>query len=228
MNLAERPVTLRRPWWRRLLDLRRRPVPFAGQRPRLRRGPRGLMRWAVWGVVVLVVAVVVDKQASTVTMDVTDHFAKPTQTDATFTGFTGAQNHGPSLLSDPYNNTYWQCSSPGDCSNTVLTATFGGDIDLLDIAITPGTGTDSQDSDTTLLPEKMLVTLAYADGHTTTSTISFGNSSAPVVFRIRGNDVSRVQFQALPAHNANAASGAGLAIADIEFFARNTAGVQNS
>jgi hypothetical protein len=223
MSLAENPVSLRRPWWRRLLDLRRRPVPFAGQRPRLRRGPRGLMRWAVWGVVVLVVAVVVDKQASTVTTDITDHFAKQVQTNATFTGFASTQNHGPNLLTDSYSNTYWQCVRSGDCNGIMLTANFHNSIDLLDIAIIPGTGTDDQDFQTTPHPDSMIVTLHYADGHMTSSMIHFADSPQPEIFHIRGNDVDQVTFTAKSAFEISNPP-TGLAIADIEFFTRNTTG----
>jgi hypothetical protein len=223
MSLAGRPGTTRRPWWRRLLDWRRREIPYAGQRPRLRRGIDRLVRWVVVAGLLSVVGYAVNAQAGTAVMNVEDHFARPVPIFAdTVTASHADRDHPVGNLHDSYSNTWWGTGEVGDGAGAYVDAVFGQPVNLLDIVITPGAGVAQDAFTAQSRPETMDVTLIRADGTSTVKRITLADTPGAETFTMRGDDVVRVRFTIVSAYLAGS-PGAEVAIAEIEFFIRNAA-----
>ena len=225
MSLAAGPGKVgRRPWWRRLLDWRRREVPYAGQRPRLRQGVGRLVRRIVLVALVVLVVVEIDLHAGTATTDVEDHFASPVQVYAdSITASSQDPQHLAKLMADGFNNTYWGSDKQGDNTGVSIDAGFNQPIDLLDVIITPGATIEEDTFTTQSRPESLGVTLYKADGTSTQTTITFNDSVGPETFALRANDISKIQFTVKSIYQGNgaAADATELAVTQIEFFARN-------
>jgi hypothetical protein len=210
-----------RPWWRRLLDWRRREVPYAGQRPRLRRDPARLIRWGAVLVVVGVAAYAADTWGSTAVADVEDHFTHPASVFAsTVTASRSDPGHPVADLHDSYNNTWWGTGESGDGAGTYVNATFAQPISLLDIVITPGAGVAQDAFTSQSRPQTIDVTLTQADGTTTGTTLTLTDSPGPETFAVHGDDVTSIRFTLESAYLASPGQDAEVAIAEIEFFAK--------
>jgi hypothetical protein len=223
MLLAALPAgPARRPWWRRLLDWRRREVPYAGQRPRLRRSGGHLVRWVVLLVIAGVVAYAADAWSGTAVADVEDHFAHRTITFATtVTASSSDPGHPVANLHDGYNNTWWGTGEQGDGAGVHVDATFAQPINLLDIVITPGAGVAQDAFTAQSRPQTIQVTLTRADGTSTSTMLTLPDSPGPETFAIHGNDTTKVRFTIESAYRASAGPGTEVAIAEIEFFAKS-------
>ena len=224
MSLAAHPGGARRKvWWRRLLNWRRRPVPYAGQRPRLRHGIGRVVRWTVWATVLVVLAFEIDWHAGTAVMDVEDHFITPVETPADSWSVPHSLPAYPAKnLYNGYYNTWWGSNVGGTSTGVTLTAKFNQPIDLLDLIITPGAGTDPSTFDAESRPETMDMTLVKADGSTTKTTLGFNDAAGPATFKVRANDVSSIVFTIESAYlGSGPAATTYVAITQIEFYTRS-------
>ena len=225
MNLASGPGAIaRRPWWRRLWDRRRREIPYAGQRPRLRHGVARLVRRVVLVAVVVVLAFEIDAYAGTATMNVEDHFATPVQA---FVTKISASHEDPShpfaAIHDGFNNTWWGTGEAGDGSGVHVDATFGQPINLLDLIITPGAGVAQDAYTSQSRPETIDVTLYKADNSSTQSSITLNDTPGAQTFKVRGNDVTHVRLTIKSAYLADVPGQTPeVAIAEIEFYVRSS------
>jgi hypothetical protein len=143
MSLAAGPAAARRrPWWRRLLNWRRREVPYAGQRPRLRHGVGRLVRRVVLVALLVLVIVEISLNASTGATDVQDHFSTPVHVYADkITASSQDPKHLAKLLGDGYNTTWWGSDVTGENTGVSVSAAFDQPIDLMDVIVTPGATT---------------------------------------------------------------------------------------
>jgi hypothetical protein len=231
MLLTLRPDPAHLPWWRRLFHwfrrfgLRRGELPFAGQRPRLRRGPGRLVRWLGLAAVVGLLAFAADTWAGAAVTDVKDHFAHRYRVFPTaFTASHSDPAHPVADLHDGYNNTWWGTGEAGDGAGTYVDATFDQQINLLDIIITPGAGVEQDAFTAQSRPESVKVTLLRASGTGTTTTITLADSPGPETFAIQGSDVVSVRLTIESAYLAASSSSSEVAIAEVEFFASSGGG----
>jgi len=221
MSLAHGPTPTHRPWWRRLLDLRHRPIPFAGQRPRLRTGPWRLVRWLALAVVVGLVIFAVETWGGPGTTNVRDHFDHAHQiVVSSVTATSSDPRHPASKLHDSYNNTWWGTGITGNGAGVSITATFQQPINLLDVIITSGAGVDENTFSSESRPHQIKVTLIPTDGHSSSTVISLADSTGPQTFAIHGDDILHVRFTIENDYEAPSAN-AEVAVAELEFFARN-------
>ena len=212
----------RLPWWRRLLDWWRRPVPYAGQRPRLRRGPGQLIRWAAALVAAGVVAVAASVWGGTAVADVEDHFAHRVIVFAgTFTASRSDPGHPIANIHDGFNNTFWGTGETGDGAGVQVDAAFAQPVNLLDVVITPGAGVSQDTFTAQSRPQTLEVTLTSAGGTSTSTTFTLPDSPGPETLRVRGNDITGVTFTIESAYLSSASTQTEVAIAEIEFFAKS-------
>lgn len=223
MSLAAKPDgPARRPWWRRLLDWRRGEVPYAGQRPRLRGNPGRLVRWAVTLAVVGAVAIAAATWGGTAVTDVSDHFAGRSIVFAnTVTASHSDPGHPAGMLHDSYYNTWWGAGESGTGSGVHVDASFNQPIDLLDIVITPGTGTTQDSFTAQSRPQTILVTLTNADGTATSTTVTIPDSPGAKTLAIHGGDVTGIRFTIESSYLEAGGTRTEVAIAEIEFFAKS-------
>jgi hypothetical protein len=231
MLLDLRPRPTRLPWWRRMLQWcrrfgwRRRELPYAGQRPRLRRGSGRLSRWLVLAVMAGLAAFAADTWAGAAVTNVSDHFSHRYQVfPTTFKASRSDPAHPVGNLHDDHNNTWWGTGEAGDGAGVSVDARFDQPINLLDMIITPGAGVE-QDAFTALSrPESVKVTLLSANGSTTSTTITLADSPGPETFAIQGSGVVSVRLTLQSAYLAEPSSGTEVAMAELEFFASSGGG----
>lgn len=231
MPLASGPAPLRLPWWRRMLGWyqsrwgRRRELPYAGQRPRLRRGADRLERWLVFAVVIGLVAGAADIWAGAAVTNVKDHFAHRFQVFPTsITASRSDPAHPASNLRDSFNNTFWGTGEAGDGAGVYVDAAFNQPVNLLDLIITGGAGVAQDAFTAQSRPESVKVTLLSAGGGSTSTTITLADSPGPQTFGIQGNGIVRIRFTLESAYLAQPAPGTEVAIAELEFFASSGGG----
>jgi hypothetical protein len=230
MLLTLRPQPAHLPWWRRMLQWcrfgwRRRELPYAGQRPRLRRGSGRLGRWLVLAVVVGLVAFAADTWAGAAVTNVKDHFAHRYQVfPTTFKASRSDPAHPVGDLHDGFNNTWWGTGEADDGAGVYVNATFDQPINLLNIVITPGAGVEQDAFTERSRPESIKVTLLSANGGTSNTTITLADSPGPETFAIQGSGVVSVRLTLESAYLAQPSSGTEVAIAELEFFASSGGG----
>ncbi|WP_269857395.1 NADase-type glycan-binding domain-containing protein [Streptomyces sp. RPT161] len=214
------------PWWRRIFRRGAKGperIPMAGERPRLR-GLRA--RWPVWAVrAAIAVAVVVCLVLYTgqAVNAIEDHFTHPVPIHAqTITASHSDPGHKASNLDDGYNNTWWGDGVAGNGGGQYITADFGRPVHLLDLGITPGTSTQQDVYFQQARPLEMEVTLYHADNTTTVQRITLDDRPGFQVFSVRGSDVQMLRLTLESAYGASAKTE--VAIAELEFFGRSTAG----
>ena len=229
-RLAYAPVESKRPsWWRRLIFFwRNRPLPFAGQRPRLRRGPGGVIRPLIWGVVLIVLIVVVVQEYSPVSKNVRDHFAKPNEiSNWTIAASHEDQNHAAKMLHDTYSDTWWGSGySPQNTNGVALTVTFTQPANLLDLGITPGAGTAADTFGTQGSPETIDVELIPIPGKGAPIKHTFTLDDQPGFqkFQLRGDDIRQVVLTVTSSYEATStdpAKAQETAISELEFYTRH-------
>jgi hypothetical protein len=231
MLLAVRPQSARLPWWRRMFEWfrhsgwRRRELPYAGQRPRLRRGPGRLARWVVLAVVVSLAAFAADTWAGAAVANVKDHFTHRYRVfPTTFNASHSDSAHPVRYLHDGYNNTWWGTGEAGDGAGVHIRATFDQPVNLLDIIVTPGAGVEPDAFTRQSCPESIEVTLRSANGSSTNTTITLADSPGPETFPIQGSGVVAVRLTLGSAYLAQPSAGTEVAIAELEFFASSGGG----
>jgi hypothetical protein len=232
-RLAYAPVEASRPsWWRRLICIffwRNRPLPFAGQRPRLRRGPGQAIRPLIWGVVLVVLVVVVAEQYSPTSKNVRDHFAKPNEiSNWTVSASRQDPNHQAKLLHDTYSDTWWGSGfSPQNSNGLSVTVNFTQPANLLDLGVTPGAGTAADTFGLQGAPETIEAELIPipGKGQPTKTTFTLDDQPGFQKFQLRGDDIGQVVLTVTSSYPATSPSAdpakSETAISELEFYSRH-------
>ncbi|MHA6761779.1 NADase-type glycan-binding domain-containing protein [Streptacidiphilus sp. PAMC 29251] len=223
MTMAGRPADpARLPWWRRLPGLRGRRVPWAGERPRLRRG-LGRVLALVVGVVALALLVTAAFQVGAVAQSVRDHFTKraPISPDS-YRASHSYVGHGPALAFDKFNNTWWGPGLTQSDAGEWVEADFSQPADLLDVVITSGESTLPSDLAKSALPHTVEAVITTADGRTRSRLLTLDQAGGGQTRALRVSDVTAVRFILRSAYGASAEKQ--VAVAEIEFFGRSSGG----
>ncbi|MFC4055806.1 hypothetical protein ACFOY4_39485 [Actinomadura syzygii] len=211
-----------RTWWQRLVHGdRNREVPWAGERPRIRRGPGNLLTAAVLvlaGVAVVGTAVV---KADDVANGVVDHFVKraPAPPNAAKASHTDPK-HGPQLAVDGLSNTFWGTGFGGGSQGVFLEASFVQPRRLLNVIITPGVSKQPDQYATQARPQILDATVFSSDGMSRTTELRLDDAPGPQKLKLRGENVVRVRLTIRSAYGA--APNRQVCIAEVEFFTRST------
>ncbi|MEV6532419.1 zinc ribbon domain-containing protein [Streptomyces sp. NPDC051639] len=213
---GERQTPERLPWWRRLLNSRNGQTPWAGDRPRLRRGFGRVMNWVV-GAVVLTLLVVAAMNTGTAVQAVKDHFAKraPIGPDS-YKASRSFPGHGAGLAFDKLNNTWWGPGVSQSGDGEWLEARFAQPTRLLDLVITPGVSTHADQISQSALPHRIEARVTTANGRTTTRFLTLDQGAGGQSRKFRAGDVTAVRFIIRSAYGA--AASKQVSIAEIEFF----------
>ncbi|WP_330319968.1 zinc ribbon domain-containing protein [Streptomyces clavifer] len=222
MSLADRPGApeARRPWWRRMRDFGNGPAPWAGDRPRLRRGIGRIFTWIVYGLA-LGLVIYAAFNVSTAWNAARDHFAKrapvtPDSAEAS-RSFGG---HPPKALFDKVNNSWWGPGVSQSAEGEWVEARFQEPTRLLNILITSGISVKPADLSEAALPHRMDAIITTTDGRKTTRHIKLDQVSGPQQRKFRAENVVSVRFVIRSAFNAG--TDKQVSIAEIEFFTRAT------
>ncbi|MFE7974509.1 NADase-type glycan-binding domain-containing protein [Streptomyces shenzhenensis] len=216
---GDRRPSGRQPWWRRVPGFRAEETPWAGDRPRLRRGYAHVMNWVVGALVLaLTVTLVLNIGAG---IDATrDHFAKrapvvPTSVKAS-RSYAG---HGAGLAFDKLSNTWWGPGVAQSGEGEWLEARFDRPTRLLDLIVTSGVSTKVDELQESALPRRIEAQITTADGRTSTRTITLDQSAGGQRRKFRVGEVVAVRFVLRSAYAAGAKKQ--VSIAEIEFFGRS-------
>ncbi|MEV6594797.1 NADase-type glycan-binding domain-containing protein [Streptomyces acidicola] len=215
---GDRRPSDRQPWWRRLPGFRAEETPWAGDRPRLRRGFGRVMNWAVGALVLALIVTLVLNIGAGVDA-VRDHFAKrapvvPTSVKAS-RSYAG---HGAGLAFDKLSNTWWGPGvSPGE--GEWIEARFDRPTRLLDLVVTSGVSTKVDQLQESALPRLIEAQITTADGKTSTRSITLDQSAGGQRRKFRVGEVVAVRFILRSAYAAGAKKQ--VSIAEIEFFGRS-------
>ncbi|MEJ8638458.1 NADase-type glycan-binding domain-containing protein [Streptomyces sp. MS2.AVA.5] len=224
MPMAERPHTPGHlPWWRRLFASRNGETPWAGDRPRLRRGFGRVLNWVVAALVLalLITAVVNADDGVRATRD---HFAKraPVAPDRV-TASRSYPGHGPQLLVDKLNNTWWGPGVTQSGKGEWVEARFDRPTRLLDLVITSGVSARPDQLSSSALPHRVEARITTADGSTTTRYLTLDQSAGGQRRPFRVGEVTAVRFTLESAHGASGTKQ--ISLAEIEFFGPSSSGV---
>lgn len=218
MRLAEAPaapVRPRLPWWRRLLGLRGNEVPFAGDRPRLRRGVSGVVSMVVGLLVVTALVIGAVIWTPPAVAAVQDHFSERALIHPrTKTATHSDSDHLPDLADDGKSNTWWGTGYSGDSGGQAWEANFSGPTRLLDVVITPGVSTKPDEGRAQGRPRQINVELTHSDGKTETRRLDLDDGTVQS-FPLRAQDVIRARLQIQSAYTE---PDKQVAIAEVEFF----------
>ncbi|MEV7424615.1 zinc ribbon domain-containing protein [Streptomyces sp. NPDC091212] len=222
MSLAERPGVpeARLPWWRRMWDFGNGPTPWAGDRPKLRRGIGRIFTWIVYGLALglLIYAVF---NVGTAWNAARDHFSKRAQiTPDSAAASRSFGKHPPKLLFDKVSNSWWGPGISGAAEGEWVEARFQEPTRLLDILITSGISNKAPDLTEAALPHRMDAVITTADGKKTTRHIKLDQISGPQQRKFRAQNVVSVRFVIRSAFNVG--TDKQVSIAEIEFFTRAT------
>ncbi|WP_235882743.1 zinc ribbon domain-containing protein, partial [Streptomyces apricus] len=209
----------RQTWWRRLLNLRGTETPWAGDRPRLRRGFGRIMNWVVGAVVLgLIITLVVNIGDG---VDATrDHFAKRASVAPdSVRASRSYPGHSPQLAFDMLNNTWWGPGVSQSGEGEWVEARFEQPTRLLDLIITSGTSTKVEQFQQSALPHRIEAKITTADGKTSTRIINLDQTAGGQRRKFRVGAAVKVRFTLQSAYHADAKKQ--VAIAEIEFFGRS-------
>ncbi|MEU6117241.1 zinc ribbon domain-containing protein [Streptomyces sp. NPDC047117] len=220
MSLAARQdAPVRLPWWRRILDRRNRPAPWAGSRPRLR---RDLGRIFSWTFRLIVVGLVVFGlfNIGTAVDAVRDHFAKRAQVSPEkWAASRSFPDHGPDLVGDKFNNTWWGPGVSQSGEGEWVEARFHDPVRLLDLMITPGISNRPADLTKAALPHRIDALVTTAEGKHFTKTVNLDQASGAQRVPFRVGEISSVRFTVRSAYGTG--SKKQVSFAEIEFFGRS-------
>uniref|UniRef100_A0AAU3GTC5 Zinc ribbon domain-containing protein n=1 Tax=Streptomyces sp. NBC_01401 TaxID=2903854 RepID=A0AAU3GTC5_9ACTN len=211
----ERPPAPR-PWWRRLTGSRRHEIPWAGDRPRIRRAFDRVGTWITAAVVatlaILGVMYIPDGVQAT-----QDHFAKraPVSPSKKVASRSYA-GHKPQLAFDKLNNTWWGPGVSGAGKGEWIEAEFDQPTRLLNVIITPGVSVRPDDLDEATLPQRIKATVTTKDGKKTEHELTLDQGSGEQKRNFRFRDAVKVRFTVESAYIVS--SKKQVAIAEIEFF----------
>ncbi|MFD0257067.1 zinc ribbon domain-containing protein [Kitasatospora indigofera] len=210
------------PWWRRLFGGDGGEAPWAGQRPRLRRGFGRTVRLALLAGLVVLVLVAGLIWAGPAVDAVNDHFAKRVPIDpVAVTASRSYEGHGPELTVDKVSNSWWGTGIEGDSAGEWLEAGFGRPVRLLDLVITPGASADVAQQLAQARPRQLELLITDVDGRTVTRQVELTGDGAQRV-KLRAGRVTKVRLVLRSAFGV--AAGKQVAVAEVEFFGRKTSG----
>ncbi|MDX3133722.1 zinc ribbon domain-containing protein, partial [Streptomyces europaeiscabiei] len=209
----------RLPWWRRMLNGHSTETPWAGDRPRLRRGFGRILNWVV-AALVLTLIVTLALQADDGYQAARDHFAKrasvvPDSSKAS-RSFPG---HKPDLAFDTYSNTWWGPGVTQSGEGEWIEAHFEQPVRLLDVVITPGVSKKPDQRAESARPHRIEATITAADGSTSTKILTLDQTAGGQSRKFRVGDAETVRFTIRSAYGAD--DKKQVAIAEIEFFGRS-------
>ncbi|MDX3170325.1 zinc ribbon domain-containing protein, partial [Streptomyces scabiei] len=214
---AETPGRL--PWWRRLLIGRDTQTPWAGDRPRLRRGFGAILNWVV-AAVVLTLVVTLAFKADDGYRAARDHFAKRASVvPDTFKASRSFPGHKPDLAFDTYSNTWWGPGVTQSGEGEWLEAHFEEPIRLLDVVITPGVSKQADQRSESARPHRIEATVTAADGSKSTRMLTLDQAAGGQSRKFRVGDAKSVRFTIRSSYGAD--DKKQVAIAEIEFFGRS-------
>lgn len=217
LPMAESPqIPGQLPWWRRLLTVRNGETPWAGDRPRLRRGFGRVLNWVV-GALVLALLITAGLNTGKGIQAVRDHFAKraPVAPDS-FKASRSYPGHGPQFVLDKLNNTWWGPGVSQSGKGEWLEARFDRPTRLLDLMITSGVSARPDQLSASALPHRVEARITTADGKTTTRYLTLDQGAGGQRRAFRVGDVTVVRFILDSAYGASADKQVSLA--EIEFF----------
>ncbi|MGJ5952447.1 NADase-type glycan-binding domain-containing protein [Streptomyces neyagawaensis] len=209
----------RQPWWRRMLNPGGAEAPWAGDRPRLRRGFGRALNWVV-GALVLALIVTLAFRADDAVQATRDHFAKrapigPDRVKAS----RSYPDHGARLAFDQLNNTWWGPGVTQTGEGEWLEARFDHPTRLLDVVITPGVSTKVDQLSQSARPHRIEAVITAADGSKSTRIINLDQGAGGQRRTFRVGEVTAVRFVLRSAYGADAKKQ--VSIAEIEFFGRS-------
>ncbi|MDX3643532.1 NADase-type glycan-binding domain-containing protein, partial [Streptomyces sp. MB09-02B] len=214
---TEAPARL--PWWRRVLTGRNTETPWAGDRPRLRRGFGQILSWVV-GALVLTLIVTLAFQADDAYQATRDHFAKRASVvPDSFKASRSFPGHKPQLAFDTYSNTWWGPGVTQSGEGEWIEARFEQPTRLLDVVITPGVSKNADQRGESARPHRIEAKITAADGSVSTKTLVLDQSAGGQRRKFRVGEAETVRFTVLSAYGADARKQ--VAIAEIEFFGRS-------
>ncbi|MEV0477909.1 NADase-type glycan-binding domain-containing protein [Streptomyces prunicolor] len=210
------------PWWRRLFAFRNGEIPWAGDRPRLRRTFDRVLTW-VGAAIVLTLLIVLAVNIPRAVDATKDHFAKrapvyPDRVSAS-RSFPG---HKPELAFDRLNNTWWGPGVSQAGKGQWLEAQFDEPTRLLDLMITPGVSTRPDQLNQSALPHRIEAVITTAKGKTITRQITLDQGAGAQRRSFRVGTVTSVRFTIESAYGTSGSKQ--VSIAEIEFFGPSNAG----
>ncbi|MFD6288838.1 NADase-type glycan-binding domain-containing protein [Streptomyces sp. NPDC060205] len=209
----------RQTWWRRLLNFGNGQTPWAGERPRLRRGFGRIMNWVVGAAVIgLVIALIVNIGDG---IDATrDHFAKraPVGPDS-FRASRSYPGHSQKLAFDGLSNTWWGPGVSQAGEGEWIEARFDTPTRLLDVVITSGVSAKQEHLQESALPKRIEAQITTADGRKSSRFITLDRIAGGQARKFRVGEVRAVRFILRSAYAADAKKQ--VSIAEIEFFGRS-------
>lgn len=209
----------RQPWWRRLLNFGNPPTPWAGERPRLRRGFGRIMNWVVGAAVLgLLIALIVNIGDG---IDATrDHFAKraPVGPDSVRAS-RSYPGHSAQLAFDGLSNTWWGPGVSQAGEGEWVEARFDTPTRLLDVVFTSGVSAKQEHLQESALPKRIEAQITTADGKKSTRFLTLDRSAGGQARKFRVGEVVAVRFILRSAYAADAKKQ--VSIAEIEFFGRS-------
>ncbi|MFD4557759.1 zinc ribbon domain-containing protein [Streptomyces sp. NPDC058469] len=211
----------RLPWWRRLLTFRNGEIPWAGDRPRLRRTFDRVLTW-VGAAIVLTLLIVLAVNIPRGVEAAKDHFAKrapvyPDRVSAS-RSFPG---HKPDLAFDRLNNTWWGPGVTQSGKGQWLEVQFDEPTRLLDLMITPGVSTRPDQLTQSALPHRIEAEITTAAGKTITRQLTLDQGAGAQRRAFRVGTVTSVRFTVESAYGTSGSKQ--VAIAEIEFFGPSNA-----
>ncbi|MFF9034897.1 NADase-type glycan-binding domain-containing protein [Streptomyces sp. NPDC014892] len=210
----------RLPWWRRVLTGRNTETPWAGDRPRLRRGFGQILSWLV-GALVLTLIVTLAFQADDAYQATRDHFAKRASVvPDSFKASRSFPGHKPQLAFDTYSNTWWGPGVTQSGEGEWIEARFEEPTRLLDVVITPGVSKNADQRSESARPHRIEAKITAADGSVSTKILTLDQSAGGQRRKFRVGDAETVRFTLRSAYGADAKKQ--VAIAEIEFFGRSS------
>ncbi|MDW8809556.1 zinc ribbon domain-containing protein, partial [Streptomyces scabiei] len=220
MPMAGRPQAPGRlPWWRRLLLGRATQTPWAGDRPRLRRGFGAILNWVV-AAVVLTLIVTLAFKADDGYQAARDHFAKRASVvPDTYKASRSFPGHKPQLAFDSYSNTWWGPGVTQSGEGEWIEARFEQPVRLLDVVIIPGVSKKADQRAESARPHRIEATVTAADGTRSTKFITLDQTAGAQTRKFRVGSAETVRFTIRSSYGAD--DKKQVAIAEIEFFGRS-------
>ncbi|WP_328828015.1 zinc ribbon domain-containing protein [Streptomyces sp. NBC_00252] len=212
----------RLPWWRRLLAFRTGEIPWAGDRPRLRRTFDRILTWLV-AAIVLTLLIVLAVHIPQGVQAAKDHFAKraPVSPDRV-TASRSFPGHKPELAFDKLNNTWWGPGVSQSGEGQWLEARFDEPTRLLDVLITPGVSTRPDQLGQSALPHRIEALITTADGKTIKRQLTLDQGAGAQRRAFRVGKVLSVRFTIESAYGISGKKQ--VAISEIEFFGPSSGG----
>jgi hypothetical protein len=212
----------RRSWWRRMLDYRNREVPWAGDRPRLRRQLGRILRWVAWAAVLALVVTGLFHVDGGV-QAIRDHFAKRVSVvPVTVKASRSFAKHGANRAFDKVSNTWWGPGVAESGQGQWLEAHFQEPVTLLAVGITSGESTHADTLSKSALPQRIEASITMDDGKVVTKELVLDQASGFQQRDFRFHDVRTVRFTLETAYNTS--DKKQVAIAEIEFFGPSQGG----